>query len=333
MDNNTMNTSAQPQFQSQAQSTASAPVSYNQGGTKKSSSILTIVFLITTLGFAGAFAWAMFRGNGGTSADKAGEKCVVTQEQVDNPEEGTVAEVVADYDADSYVRGLIRTINKKIYDYAYSTTKSYDDGVNYYADEYTSTTSKSYGIRVINSWRDMGRAAGSGPEDFARRAVAEILTNEGFTKDTTVSDSTDESGYYRKDGYMCVFGTNDGYLTVDCASEKWFTDADKALADAVNKAKGYNKDFYIKANRNYVTTTPDGRYERAEISVFPANSHTGGRVDLFYRKVDGGEWTYVTSTQGAPYCKDFEGDAVEAYFGTPCSYEENGEWQIKQLGE
>ena len=42
-DNNTMNTSAQPRFQAQPQmqSTASAPVSYNQGGAKKSSSILT----------------------------------------------------------------------------------------------------------------------------------------------------------------------------------------------------------------------------------------------------------------------------------------------------
>ena len=37
------------------------PVSYQQGGAKKSKGLLatTIIFAITTLGFGGAFAWAM----------------------------------------------------------------------------------------------------------------------------------------------------------------------------------------------------------------------------------------------------------------------------------
>ena len=124
MENNTTNFATQNPIPAQAsapapvQSAASAPVSNKQGGTKKTSTILMIVFLVTTLGFAGAFAWVMLNGsNSGISTDKSDAKCIVTQEQIDNPEEGTVAEVVADFDADSYVRGLIRKVDKKVREY------------------------------------------------------------------------------------------------------------------------------------------------------------------------------------------------------------------------
>lgn len=315
-------------------SKASAPVV--QGGAKKNTGliILTILLGVGTVGFGAAFFVNLLGGKDGSGsvADSVEGKCIVTQEQVNNAEEGTVAEVVADYDADSYVRGLIRKVDNKVRDYAYSMTKRYDDGVNYYADNYISKTSKSYGLYVNNnSWRDMGRAAGSGPEDFARRAVAQLLTDEGFSKDTSKSNSDNEGGYYTKDDYACAFSSDDGYLVIDCASLKWFTSADKALADSVNSIKGYNKDYLIGANTNYITTTPDNRYERAGISVFPANSPIGGHVDLFYRRVDGGEWTYITGTQGAPKCDDFDADAAQAYKGTLCSYEENGQWGNKYL--
>ena len=118
MENNTTNFATQNSAPAPVQSAASAPVSNKQGGTKKTPTILMIAFLITTLGFAGAFAWAMLNGsNSSISTDKSDAKCIVTQEQIDNPEEGTVAEVVADFDADSYVRGLIRKVDKKVREY------------------------------------------------------------------------------------------------------------------------------------------------------------------------------------------------------------------------
>lgn len=323
MENNSINTGA--------------PVSYNQGGAKKkTSTVFAVLFFITTLGLGGAFAWAMLRENGGTSADKGGDtKCVVTQEQVNNPEEGSVAEVVADYDTDSYVRGLIRKINKKINEYSYpsSITKNYDEGVYYFADNYISMTSKSYSVRT-SGWKDMGRAAGSGPEDYARRGVADILTSEGFTKDESAivnkAYTMNEAGYYRKDDYICLFGADTSFLFVNCSSEKWFTDTDKELSAAVSSARGYNKDYYIAANSNYITKVKDGEYERADVSVFPVGSSVGGYMDLFYRKTDGGEWTYVTSVQGIPKCSDFQGDAVEAFAGEACQSEDE---TLTKVGE
>lgn len=333
MENNTTNFAAQNSAPAPVQSVVSAPVSNKQGGTKKTPTILMIVFLVTTLGFAGAFAWVMLNGsNSGISTDKSDAKCIVTQEQVDNPEEGTVAEVVADFEADSYIRGLMRKINNKILEYAYSFSKKYDDGVNYYADNYIVKTSKSYGVSInSNGWRDTGGASSS--VDSARRAVAQILADEGFVKDSSKSSSENEGGYYKKDSYICNFISNEESLSIDCASENWFTSADKALADSLNAVKGYNKDFIISANMNYVTTTSDGLYERAEIPVSPANSPVGSHIDLFYRKVDGGEWAYVTGIQGMPNCAEFEGDAIKAYSDFACFYQENGQLVEKLVGE
>ena len=101
----------------------------------------------------------------------------------------------------------------------------------------------------------------------------------------------------------------------------------------MNAVKGYNKDFIISANMNYVTTTSDGLYERAEIPVSPANSPVGSHIDLFYRKVDGGEWAYVTGIQGMPNCAEFEGDAIKAYSDFACFYQENGQLVEKLVGK
>lgn len=331
MDNNTMNTSAQSPVQPQVQSTPSTPVSGKQGGTKKTTTVLMIVFLITTLGFAGAFAWAMLNGgNSGISADKGNTKCVLTQEQIDNPEAGTIAEAVADFEADSYVRGLMRKINNRALEYAYSMRMRYDDGVNYYADNYISETSKSYGVS-IDGWRNSSEADSSA--ESAGHAVVQILTDEGFVKDSSKTSLVAGGSYYKKDDYVCHFAQYDESLMIDCASENWFTSADRALADSLNAIRGYNKDYTIGANMNYVTTTPDGLYERANIRVSPANSPVGSYTDLFYRKVDGGEWTYVTGVQAPPDCAVFEGDAAKAFYDLTCYYQENGQLIEKPVGE
>lgn len=343
MENNTNNSAAQ----TPAQGAANASTSYNQGGAKKSSSILTIVFLITTLGFAGAFAWAMLGkdngndgGNGGNSADIINQPVSnIAQEQLDNPAEGSVAEVISDFNTDKEVRDLVRELRAKAYEYVYVVDSSYDDGVNVFDNEYISKTSKSYGISSYDHLKDLGAAAGSTAIDFLRRDLVGILTEKGFSKDENVIQNKSVEydggygGYYRKGDLVCVFGTGSNWFNINCANTKWFTSADKEFADAVNAAKGYNKDYYISANTNVITATKDGKYEKADVSVFPVGSTVGGYVDLYYRKVDGGEWTYITSTQGAPKCDDFDADAAQAYKDTLCSYQENGEWKNKRLGE
>lgn len=329
MENNTNNSAAQ----TPAQGAANASTSYNQGGAKKSSSILMIVFLITTLGFAGAFAWAMLRDNGnsndnaGPSADIANQEVSsITQEQLENPEAGTIAEVVSDYNTDKEVRDLVREMRNKTYEYYYSVTSSYDDGVTVFDYDYLSRTSKSYGFRTTdNDIRDLGAAAGSTAVDFANSSIDQILSNHGFTKDS--------NGYFRKGDLVCMHSSYGNSLSVNCASTKWFTSADKEFADAVNALKNYNKDYYIGANTNVITVSEDGNYEKASVSVNGVGEAVGGHVDLFYRKIDGGEWTYITSTQGAPSCDDFDADAAAAYKGVLCSYQENGQWGNKYLGE
>ena len=322
------------------------PVSYQQGGAKKSKGLLatTIIFAITTLGFGGAFAWAMQgkdnSDNGSNSADVINQPVSnIAQEQLNNPVEGSVAEVISDFNTDKEVRDLVRELRAKAYEYVYTVDSSYDDGVNVFDNEYISKTSKSYGISSYDRLKDLGAAAGSTAIDFLRSDLVGILTEKGFSKDENViQNKSVESdggygGYYRKGDLVCVFSTGDNWFNIDCANTKWFTSADKEFADAVNAAKGYNKDYYISANTNAITVTKDGKYEKADVSVFPVGSSVGGYVDLYYRKVDGGEWTYITSTQGAPKCDDFDADAAQAYKGLLCAYQENGEWKNKRLGE
>lgn len=328
-------------------SNTSTPVSNYQGGTKKKSSILTIVFLLTTLGFGGAFAWAMLKDSGNkggekSSADVANQQVsTISQEQLENPTEGTVAEVVSDFNTDQEVRRLVREIKAAASGYVYTIDSSYDDGVNVFGNDYLSKTSKSYGVRSYNQIRDMGVAAGSSAIDYLRSSIISVLTDNGFTKNDSyatamqrsLEDDGGTTGYYTKGDLVCYFTTGSNWFNINCASTKWFTAEDKAFADAVNKARGYNKDYYISANTNAITTTKDGKYEKAEVSVFPSGTTVGGFVDLYYRKVDGGEWTYITGTQGAPSCDDFSEEAAEAYKGTLCSYQdENGEWGSKYLG-
>ena len=195
MENNKINTSAQPQMQS----TASAPVSNNQGGAKKSSSILTIIFLITTLGFAGAFAWAMMRDNGGKiSGDKSDAKCVVTQDQVDSAEEGTIGEIVANYDSEKEVKEVIDGLVKYLGSNGNGNTVSpqpqsmtYNSGsvIVKLDDGSYATTDKSFGFVVS-------------PVSFEYVAPYETETEKfmgdwGFTKNTELS--TDYRNVYDKD--------------------------------------------------------------------------------------------------------------------------------------
>ena len=324
----------------------SAPVSY-QGGAKKSSLILAIIFAITTLGFGGAFAWAMLdKDNGGDDSNDDNSADIINQpvssiaqEQLSNPIEGSVAEVISDFNTDKEVRDLVRELRAKAYEYVYSVNSSYDDGVNVFDNEYISRTSKSYGISSHDQLRDLGVAAGSSAIDFLRSDLVGILTEKGFSKDENVirnrpvEGDGGYGGYYRKGDLVCVFDTGSSWFNIDCANTKWFTSADKELADAVNAIKGYNKDYYIGANTNAITATKDGKYEKAEITVFPVGTTVGGYTDLYYRKVDGGEWTYITAVQGSPECGAFDADATQAYKGMLCFYQENGEWKNKKLGE
>ena len=319
MDNNTMNTSAQPQFQArpQMQSTTSAPVSYNQGGAKKSSSILIIVFLITTLGFAGAFAWAMLRGNGDTSADKTEAKCVVTQEQVDNPEKDTVAEVVANYDEEKEVKTLVDELVAHI-DTKEDTIARQAQALTYNAgtvftkldDGNYALTSKSFGFMVTPAIADAVGPYMSATEEF--------LTSKGFTKNTDLS--FEQRSVYDKDNIRCSYSLNSSPFLVACANTSWVDNSEKELVSALVKAYvagGKEMDNgFITADADDIVTSSNGKYERIKATYGLINSITGSGYVLFYREVGATDWTFVTGGNGIPDCALFEGAAGEAFAGS-----------------
>lgn len=334
MDNNTMNTSAQPQFQAQPQmqSAASAPVSYNQGGAKKSSSILTIVFLVTTLGFAGAFAWAMLRNNGDTSTDKTEAKCVVTQEQVDNPEKGTVAEVVADYDEEKEVKTLVDELVAHI-DTKEDTIARQAQALTYNAgtvftkldDGNYARTSKSFGFMVTPVIAD---AVGPYAD-----ATEEFLTSKGFTKNADLS--FEQRSVYDKDNIRCSYSLNSSPFLVSCSNTSWVDNSEKELVGALTKAyvAGGNEmgNGYIMAKAKDIETSPNGKYERIKATYGLVNSVTGGGYVLFYREVGATEWTFVTGGNGIPDCALFEGAAGEAFASSGLGCVVDGE--VKKIGE
>jgi len=302
----------------------SAPAN-TQGAAKKSSGllILTIILGLGTVGFGAAFAMQLFGNSGsGIAADKTDSKCVVTEAEIQAPQQGTVASVVADYDADNYVRGLMREINNAISPFTYDAFGRYDNGVIYYGEEnYNAVTSKSYGI-VVRDWRtDGGVAAGSTAIDFGRRAIARVLEDNGFTKDEAHSRRAMESdggvsGYYRKDDFVCEFSGADSLVTIDCASESWFTDADREFVNAIAAISetGASKEMVISGNSNSIIKTNDGKYEVAVVGITGIQV-TGGSGAMYYRNTDGGEWTFVTRGNGVPMCSDFEGEAKQAFWG------------------
>lgn len=332
MENNTTNFAAQNSASVPAQSAASAPASYNQGGTKKSSSILTIVFLITTLGFAGAFAWAMLRDTGGTKADTASTTCAVTEEEVAAAEEGTVAEVVANYDTDKEVKELVKELIS-----SYSTKDNLHSSHPMIVDSgavaieldggVTTYVTKSYGVMTARIPDELYT-------DY-ENATIEYLTSNGFVLNSNLSG--DHERYYDKGDIRCaVIGDSNPFMT-NCSNLKWVSESEKALETALynayKKSEGSVPDgMAIYGDPNKIVTSSDGKYERLQGSLSFVNSPIGGGYLLFYREVGSGEWIYIVGGNGIPLCSDFDDAATAAYKGSGFGCQVN-DTDIKNVGE
>lgn len=337
MENNTTNFAAQNSASASAsapvQSAASAPVSYNQGGTKKSSSILTIVFLITTLGFAGAFAWAMLRDTGGTKADTASNTtCAVTEEEVAAAEEGTVAEVVANYDTEKEVKDLVKELisyygtkenivspNSMAID-ARGVFVELDGGVLSYIK-------KSYGVEVSPNVMDL-------ITDYENASV-EFFTSKGFTLDSKYSG--DNYKYYEKGDIRCAVNSLGSPFSVACSNLNWMSDSEKTLETALynaykNSSNAENMEGKaVYGDSEKIETSSNGKYERLTGSLSFVNSPVGGGYLLFYREVGSDEWTFITGGNGIPDCSLFEGAAGEAYAGSGFGCSTGSD--VKKIGE
>ena len=333
MENNTINTSAQPQVQS----TTSAPVSNNQGGAKKSSSILTIIFLITTLGFAGAFAWAMMRDNGGKiSGDKSDAKCVVTQDQVDSAEEGTIGEIVANYDSEKEVKEVIDGLVKYLGSNGNGNTVSpqpqsmtYNSGsvIVKLDDGSYATTDKSFGFVVSPVSFEYVTPYETETETF--------MSNSGFTKNTELS--TDYRNVYDKDDIRCDASIGVSPFSLVCSKTSWIKEENLELAKTLKEAYvagggQYGEPNYIRVNSSDIETSSNGNYERIRATIASPFSPVGGAYLLFYREVGASEWTFVTAGNGIPRCSEFDSAAGEAYAGTGLGCIDEND-NVKKVGE
>lgn len=336
MENNTTNFVAQNSAPAQAsapvQSATSAPASYNQGGTKKSSSILTIIFLITTLGFAGAFAWAMLRDTSGTKADMTSTTCAVTEEEVAAAEEGTVAEVVANYDTEKEVKDLVKELIK------YYSTKSTIVSPNSMAIDargvfaeldggVLSYIKKSYGVEVSPNVVDL-------IADYENASV-EFFTSKGFTLISKYSG--DNYKYYEKGDIRCSVNSLGSPFSVACSNINWMSDSEKTLETALYNAYKNSSDAEdmegkaVYGDSEKIEKSSDGKYERLTGNLTFVNSPIGGGYLLFYREVGSDEWIFITGGNGIPDCSLFEGAAGEAFAGSGLGCSTGSD--IKKIGE
>ena len=328
MENNTMNTATQ----SPAQSQVSAPVSNNQGGAKKSSSILTIVFLITTLGFAGAFVWAMLRDTGSAKADKASSTaCVVTEEEVAAAEEGSVAEVVANYDTEKEVKDVIDGLNAYLgtrRDTVSAPVLSVDSSrvlKEVESGKLYTRIKKSFGLTYMLN--DLSLAS-----TFSE-AFDVYLGQQGFVKNPSLTN--DYQVYYEKGDIRCEASALSNPVSIDCSNLNWLKDEDatlvKNLYNAYVASNGNVDDYLvIVADGSKIETSKNGKFETLQKTAISGLGPVGGFAGLFYREVGSDTWTFYKGTQAPLPCDGFTGDAREAFAGMTCVT--NGGYDLGTVG-
>ena len=317
-------------------SNTSTPVSNYQGGTKKSktSTVLAIVFFLTTLGFGGAFAWAMLRDGGGSRANTAGSTgCAVTEEEVATAKEGSVGEIVANYDSEKEVRDLISGM------VSYMGTKGDIVSPQYQSMTYDSgsvvvklddggyvTTDKSYGFAVTPNNVELVYSY--------ENAAEEYLVSQGFTKNTEFS--TEFESVFDKDSVRCEFSKNSSPFALVCSNTSWYKkdklELIKALKEAyVNGGNTFGDKNIVIADPSKIETSPSGKYERIQATIGNIDSLVGSAYMMFYREKGTAEWTFVTAGNGIPSCSDFEGAASEAFAGSGLGCSDGSD--IKKVGE
>lgn len=323
MDNNTNN--------SVAQGAVKNSTSYKQGGAKKNSSILTIVFLITTLGFAGAFAWAMLRNNSGAKSDMAGSAgCAVTEEEVATAKEGSVGEIVANYDSDKEVKSLVEELNTYLGtrgDTVSAPILTVDSGsvLKQVEGNLYTRIKKSYGLTYMLNDLSLAGTYSSAFDTF--------MGQKGFVKNPSFTD--DYNVYYEQDGDIrCVASALSNPASIDCSNLNWLKDEDatlvKNLYSAYSASEGaIDGNVVIVADGSKIETSKNGKFETMQAGI-SGLSATGGFAGLFYREVGSESWTFYKGTQAPLPCDGFTGDAREAFAGMTCVT--NGGYDLGTVG-
>ena len=290
-------------------SKASAPVV--KGGAKKNTGliILTILLGIGTVGFGTAFLMKMLDSN---SAEQIKEDCIVSKDDVENPDDGSAAAAVVEYEQDKEVKQIVKEVTNELrgsgkpaaassFDMSYPIVKIKDG-------PWTSA-SKAYGVYSLD---DIAKI-----DDYSSVAGSYFAKN-GFSKDDEMSVDG-MSATYRKGEIVCSQSIGASPYTLGCAYDSWVSKEKAELVTALSIAYAGNKstDSVFNGDPASISNSPDGKYETITASI-TSKSGIGGFAGLFYRLKDGGEWIYVTGTQNVPDCSEFEGDAKEAFFGTTC---------------
>lgn len=307
-----------------------APVA-EKSGAKKSSGLMiaTVLFGISTIALGTTLAIKMMNDESGNAGieNKTGNKCIVTQDDVENLDESEVSEIIASYDSEKEVRSLIDEMleyaNTKESLNIFSMAKTYDGGMPIELEEggYT-VVRKSFGI--------LARAANYSVEnlDDYSDTIVEFLASKGFEKNEKMSG--DYGRFYDNGTLRCSVNYHTHPLGVNCSDTVWAEDEDIALANALFEASGNRgEDVVISADRSKIETSDDGNYEGIMGSI--GNIHgAGGGYALYYHEIGSEEWTFVLSGNGIPSCGQFEGVPSGLFSDCGCSTENN---EIKKVGD
>ena len=317
---------------------AAAPV-VEKNGAKKGNGLMiaTVLFGISTIALGTTLAVKMMNdesGNGGIE-DKTGNKCIITQGDIEDLDEGKVSEIIADYNNEKEVRDLV--------DRAVQYLGNGNEARNTVSPMPQSLTYDSANIPVkleSGAYTLVNKSFGflMNPTDLNyannyTNALKDFLTSEGFALNSEFGN--DYVSYYNKDTIRCGITENVLPFSFNCSDENWLKEDTVELVNSLHDAlvaAGEQADnvMYI-ANPEKIETSNNGKYERIVGTLAPSNLGAGSGYALFYREVGATDWTFLLFGNGIPSCDKFEGAAGEAFAGSDLGCSEGSE--IKNVGE
>ena len=287
-----------------------APVA-EKSGAKKSSGLMiaTVLFGISTIALGTTLAIKMMNDESGNAGieNKTGNKCIVTQDDVENLDESEVSEIIANYNSEKEIRDLVEEARgyaeTKIGSTAPEAVLTYNSGVVAEVEEgYYIRIKKGYGIRA--DYKDGVFDTVDAEQNYSN-AIAEFLVSKGFEKNEKISGNVHDD-YYDNGTLRCNLTTNVFPFGLSCSDTTWVDDEDMALAKAlIDPSKESDYDTVIDIDRSKMETSSDGNYEGIKVGMYKLQ-YSSGVYALYYHEIGAEEWTFVLAGNGIPTCSQFE---------------------------
>lgn len=159
-----------------------------------------------------------------------------------------------------------------------------------------------------------------------RTEIAETALETFFTNRNYSDDFENMAGMNYSNGEMSCFveeGSSIGEVAVSCGKTSWYSEENFLLAKQLATAYGdRDRPLSIGTSNSSIKDSQTSPYQTITVGIDNAAA-------LFYRTSPESSWIYVTSTQDAPSCDEFDEDAKRAFAGTTCyDYSTNSEMTL-----